>query len=326
MRVRTVASYTLLICLLSTAAMGEETFPSVTDDPILMAALRYLDAGLQASAPIRTSHLLQHVAQITHRSEADIRHHLLGRLQDLADLNQDRDEGWSTVLESREELSKRQVSRLLDHLGQGLGKILASQDDFLLDTNLRWAARGARTPPEEALQFFSRLVRDQLVNDPLVAAVEPVGVVVNGWTEKYDYKLEPLFIYLDSEDEAAAREAVRDAQRFIVPGVVRGLPTVPSIAWAFRQRDLTSLVDPAYDIRIRVQSMRFKGLTTNLQPCINLGLDVLDTQTGRSVYYEDIDHCTQLGAAAADHRLGPFVAEVANLVVDTLARQLSTLR
>ncbi|MBT3342653.1 MAG: hypothetical protein HN404_06595, partial [Gemmatimonadetes bacterium] len=216
MRVRTVASYTLLICLLSTAAMGEETFPSVTDDPILMAALRYLDAGLQASAPIRTSHLLQHVAQITHRSEADIRHHLLGRLQDLADLNQDRDEGWSTVLESREELSKRQVSRLLDHLGQGLGKILASQDDFLLDTNLRWAARGARTPPEEALQFFSRLVRDQLVNDPLVAAVEPVGVVVNGWTEKYDYKLEPLFIYLDSEDEAAAREAVRDAQRFIV--------------------------------------------------------------------------------------------------------------
>ena len=73
-------------------------------------------------------------------------------------------------------------------------------------------------------------------------------------------------------------------------------------------------------------SLRFKGLTTNLRPCISLGLDVLDTETGRSVYFEDIDHCTQLDATSANHRLGPFFSEVADLIVDTLARQLSTLR
>lgn len=318
-------SLLLLTCSLLAGA-GEPAARDVVSDPILMATLRYLDTGFRAAGPIRTHQLLQQVTATTRRSETQIRAHLLVRLQDLVALRKDDPGAWETLLARQGTLSDRQVTRLIDHLTRGLRSILTSSDDYLLDTNLRWAAREARIPAAEALAFLGRLVSHQLADDPLVAEADPIGLVVNGWTEKYDYRLEPLYIYLDTQDEAVAREAVRDIQRFIVPGVVRGLPATPGVAWAFRQRDLTALVDPTYDIRLRVRSLRFKGLTTNLQPCIDIGLDVLDTKTGRSVFFEDIEHCTQLDAITTEHRLSPFFDEVATVVVDVLARNLSTLR
>ena len=318
----------MLVALTGTAAFaqptGSTTSPVVSDDQVLMATFRLVDEGLRSSSPVRSSHVLPQVAQATGRSENDVRSHLLSKLEALEDLRQEKGAGWDHLRLRKGDLSHRQLSRLMEHLGESLTRILSSSDDYLLDTNLRWAARSARIPPEEALEFLRRLLTSQLSNDPLAKPVEPVGVVVTGWTERYDFKLEPLLLFLDTDDEAEATEAVRDIQRFIVPGVVRGLTSVPGIAWAFRQRDLTALVDPVYDIRIRARKLSFSGLTTNLQPCIDVGVDVVDTESDRSVYFKDIDHCAV--DASGEQRLLPFFSEVAHVVVDSLAPFFSTFR
>lgn|GEM_PF-1943898 len=307
----------ILICLLVDTTFAEPVpLLNLDEDPILLATLQHLDQGLRSAAPVRTSELLAHVAQTTSCSRQQVRAHLMDRLQALEDLRQQGGDDWDRLVDLGGELSRRQLSRFIDHLGQDLREILRSSDDYLLDTSLRWAARGARIPAQEALQFAHRIVATQLVDDPLAPAPEPVGVVVNGWTEKYEFRLEPLLIYLESEDEDAAREAVRDIQRFIVPGVARGLPSVPGVAWAFRQRDLTTLVDPAYDIRLRVRTLRFSGLSTNLQPCIDVGIEIIDTQSHAAVSEFDVAHCG--GVSVSPRRLSLFFDEVADVVVDTL--------
>lgn len=307
----------ILICLAAQSAPAQpEPLLDLTDDPILLTTLRHIDQGLRSADPVRSRQLLKQIARETNLSQAVVETHLLERLQTLETLRQEGGQNWERLVEMGDRLSRRQLSRLMDHLGRALRKIVTTSDDYLLDTSLRWAARGARVPPEEAMHFISRLVASQLTNDPLAPDAEPVGVVVNGWTEKYEFKLEPLLIYLGTDDENDAREAVRDIQRFIIPGVVRGLPIVPGVAWAFRQRDLTALVDPAFDIRVRVRTLRFSGLTTDLQPCIDVGITIIDTETTHAVQELDVDHCS---VAISEKRLAPFFNEVAEVIVDRLA-------
>jgi hypothetical protein len=307
----------ILICLLATTTFAQPVpLLNLDEDPILLATLRYLDQGLRSADPVRMSELLGYVAGATDHSQQQVRAHLIDRLQAMADLRQQGGDDWERLVDLGGELSRRQLSRFIDHLGRHGREILHSSDDYLLDTTLRWAAREARIPPQEALHFVNRIVAAQLVNDPLAPAAEPVGVVVNGWTEKYEFRLEPLLIYLESEDEAAAREAVRDIQRFIVPAVVRGLPSASGVAWAFRQRDLTALVDPTYDVRLRVRTLRFSGLSTNLQPCIDIGIQIIDTQSQTLASEFDVAHCGV--ASVSPRRLSLFFDEVANVVVDTL--------
>lgn len=296
-------------------------------DTVLQQTLVALQQRLGQPEPLYASRLVAQVGERTGRAPAQVRRHLLDRLDDLADLADADPEAWSAVLAlGGDQLSRRQAQRLVRQVIAGARDVLGHDGDYLVEAAVHWAAREARVPGAEAAAYVDRLVAHGLADTAPGWTPVPVGVVVSGWTEPYELGLEPLFAFFATREEGTVREAVRDLQRFLVPRLVRHLRQSPSVRFAVRDRDLTALVDPEYQLRLVVQGLRFAGTNADLLPCMDLSVDLVDRAAGATAWKADLSHCTQDHGSASVHELDPFYDEVAELVCARLDQYLQTPR
>ena len=296
-------------------------------DPVLQDLLLRLDARLDEPAPLHAAQLLAATGQATGQSATEIRAHLRGRLAALAALRADAPEAWSALLDlDAENVSRRQADRLLTEVLAATDDILASDDDYLLRVSIRHVARRARMPGPQAYGFVRCLIVHGITDTTQDWAPEPVGFVISGWTEAYEYSLDPLFLFFATEDEAFVLEAVRDVQRFVVPRLASLLPRSRGASFALRDRELTALVDPEYRAHVVVQSLRFGGTGTDLRPCADLRLEVTAAATAAAVWSTTLSHCTQTHGSARTRELGPFFDEIAELLAARLDAWLETPR
>ncbi|MFH1567842.1 MAG: hypothetical protein ABIL09_07555 [Gemmatimonadota bacterium] len=209
------------------------------------------------------------------------------------------------------ELTAGQTRRYLRELAAAGRALLDPEASYVVEARLRWAARRARVPAAKAGPVLDRLLAQGLGTDAAADTGAGEGLVVSGWTSQYDLAVEPLYLFLDTQDAAAVREAVRDVQRFVVPPVVRLLARSPRVRFAVRDRDLTALVDPTYQLHIEVQALRFAGTNTDLRPCLEATLSLTPFGQERPAWSAPLDWCTEVHGSAAVHRLDPFFEEVA---------------
>ena len=132
---------------------------------------------------------------------------------------------------------------------------------------------------------------------------------------------EPAF---DTDEEAYVREAVRDVQRFVVPRVVRRLPASRGVLYAVRDRNVNALIDPRFNLRITVQSLRFSGTNTNLLPCMDVNASLIDIDTEVTTWQTTLSHCTQEHGSATTNELDDFYEEIADFIYERVDGHFET--
>ena len=297
----------------------------VVQDTVLQEALVLLDARLASADPVHAVRLFDDIGNRTSRTSSQVRRHLQIRLEDFADLHDSNPAAWQTALGLRADtMSERQVKRLVRELSGISSRILQSDSDYLVGTGIRWAAHEARVPETEAELFARRLVAHGVIDTTTEWAPEPVGLMVSGWTDPYEFNLDPLYIFFDTDEEAFVRESVRDVQRFVVPRVVRRLPASRGVQYAVRDRNVTPLIDPQYNLRISVLSLRFGGTNADLMPCMDVNASLPATETGGSVWQSTLSHCTREHGSASTNELDDFFEEISDLIFERVDGHFET--
>ena len=105
-------------------------------------------------------------------------------------------------------------------------------------------------------------------------------------------------------------------QRFVVPRVVRRLPASRGVKYAVRDRNVTPLIDPEFNLRIRVLSMRFGGTNADLLPCMDVSVSLIATATEINTWQSTIAHCTVVNGSATTNELDNFYEEMADLIYE----------
>ncbi|MDA0334043.1 MAG: hypothetical protein O2782_02645 [bacterium] len=291
------------------------TAAGVVQDTILQETLVLLDARLASADPVHTERLFADVAERTSRSRQQIRHHLLSRLDAFRDLANTDPVSWQAILDLRvETMSQRQTNRLLDKLTVWSRRVLRSDSDYLAGTGIRWAANEAHVPEDEGSTFVRHLVAHGVIDTTTEWVPPALGLVVSGWTDPYEFSLEPLYAFFAAPEEAYVREAVRDVQRFIVPRVVRRLPKSRGVLYAVRDREVTTLIDPEAELRLTVLGLRFGGTNADLLPCMDLSARLTTISSGAVTWQTTIAYCTESHGSATTNELDAFYEEVADII------------
>jgi hypothetical protein len=310
----TILILATLLCWLSalpTLAAG------VVQDTVLQETLVLLDERLNGADPVHATHLFADVGERAARTPPQVREHLLLRLRDFDNLADTDTTAWKAALDLRaRSMSKRQVERLLRELSDISERVLRDDSDYLVGTGIRWAAHEARVPEAEATLFTRHLVAHGVIDTTTEWIPEQRGLMVSGWTEPYESSLNPLYVFFDTDEEAYVREAMRDIQRFVVPRVVSRLPASRGVKYAVRDRNVTPLIDPEFNLRIRVLSMRFGGTNADLLPCMDVSVSLIATATEINTWQSTIAHCTVVNGSATTNELDNFYEEMADLIYE----------
>ena len=297
----------------------------VVQDTVLQETLVLLDERLAGADPVHAARLFKDVAGRTSRTTQQVRHHLQARLDDFGGLRDTDPTVWKEVLDLRaESMSERQVKRLLRELTGISDRVLGADSDYLVGTGIRWAAYEARVPEDEAGTFARYLVAHGVIDTTTEWVPEPVGLMVSGWTDPYEFGLSPLYGFFDTDEEAYVREAVRDVQHFVVPRVVRRLPASRGVLYAVRDRNVNALIDPRFNLRITVQSLRFSGTNTDLLPCMDVTASLIDIDTEVTTWQTTLSHCTQEHGSATTNELDDFYEEIADLIYERVDGHFET--
>ena len=297
----------------------------VVQDTVLQETLILLEERLAGADPVHAARLFADVAGRTSRTPQQVRRHLVARLDDFGGLRDTDPTLWKTVLDLRvESMSERQVKRLLRELTSISHRVLGADSDYLVGTGIRWAAHEAHVPEDEASVFARHLVAHGVIDTTTEWAPEPVGLMVSGWTDPYEFNLSPLYVFFDTDEEAYVREAVRDVQRFLVPRVVRRLPASRGVLYAVRDRNVNALIDPRFNLRITVLSLRFGGTNVDLLPCMDVRASLIDTGTDLTGWQSTLSHCTEEHGSATTNELDDFYEEIADLIYEQVDGHFET--
>ncbi len=304
-----------LFCLFCLLRAVPVTAAGVVQDTILQETVVLLNARLASADPVHTERLFADVAARTSRSPQQIRDHLLARLEAFRDLANTDPAAWQAILDLRvETMSQRQTNRLLDKLTLLSRRVLRSDNDYLAGTGIRWAANEAHVPENEGSTFARRLVAHAVIDTTTEWVPPALGLVVSGWTDPYEFSLEPLYAFFATAEEAYVREAVRDVQRFIVPRAVRRLAKSRGVLYAVRDRDVTTLIDPEAELRLTVLGLRFGGTNADLLPCMDISARLSTISSGTVTWQTTIAYCSQSHGSATTNELDAFYEEVADII------------
>ena len=291
------------------------TAAGVVQDSVLQETLTLLTARLADAGPVHAKQLFADVAETTSRSPQQVRHHLLTRLEDFRQFPDTDPDVWQAALNLRvETMSQRQAQRLLRELTGLARRVLHDDRDYLVGTGIRWAANEAHVPENEGGTFARRLIASGVI-DTTTEWVPPAhGLVVSGWTEPFEVGLTALTAFFATDEEAYVREAVRDVQRFVVPRVVRRLPTSRGVQYAVRDRNVTNLIEPELDLRLTVMNLRFSGTNADLVPCMDVSARLTTIDQGVVTWQTTLSHCTRDHGSSTTSELDAFYEEIADII------------
>lgn len=262
----------VLVLLAASLAGGAAAEPGPGDGEAVVAALEALEAALESERPTYTQRQLGEIAQELGASPEATRLHLLAGLDSLRAASEGASEHWRELVESgRGQLDPKRVNRFLRELLALARRAVAGDDNYVVQTSVRYAARQAGLEAPEATACLARILGRATGSRQRRSMV---GVVVSGKTAPYERDMERAFLYFGTRDEAFVTEALREVHRFVVPRVVTRLPRHPKVKWAVRERDLTPLLDPDWRVQVTVQQLRFVEEAGQLRACMDLELAV----------------------------------------------------
>jgi hypothetical protein len=287
--------------------------------------------GLDTQKPVYLSQVIGRIAAQLGEEPAVVRQGLVIRLDSLAQAVErhwrQKSDAWKEVLAlRRDEMSTKQVAKLLTNLVQGANLALGSEKDYWVAGMIRRAALDAKVKRQTAHAYLERLVDKTLESGDDTGAERQFGLLISGHTNRFEVNKDPLFIFFRTQDEAFVLEQVREIQRFIIPRLVRAAARQPAIKYAVRQRERTALVRPEYHLGIGVDNLHFTGSNANLRPCLEATLELVELSSQTSVWTHDFSYCTDEQGSKNAENLHPFYDEVAEQLSQELDEALESER
>ena len=291
------------------------------------ALRRILYATLQEQLAQQASYshdLLNRIAQESGVPLEELCPRLQGLLDSLMAQREAETGAWEMLLlQGGPDIAPERADKLIAYLAKESRSVLANENNVLLEKRIKKAARKAKVPFFQSRAYILRSFAWAVASSaPQEDSKQSLHFLVVGHTNPFEVALDPLFLFFDTEDEAFAREQVREVQRFLVPALVRRLPELDAIGWAVRERESNALVIPDYQLRVGIDELRFTGSNLNLKPCIETTLEVIQWESQVHLMEEPFSFCSERHGTATSRELAPFWDEAADAIGVHLVERL----
>ena len=297
--------------------------------PLQSALYAELQAHFSRQVPIYSQDIFAAVAARTGRSSDELRAHI-GTLLDTLEAQRENDtEAWaSLLLQGSPDITSERTGKLIGYLAKEGRKVLANENNVLLERGVKKAARKARVPFFQSRAYILKALEWAQVTSGKAQEqrLNPFGFLVGGKTNRFEIALDPLFLFFDTEDAAFVREQVREVQRFIIPAMVRRLPESDAILWAVRERESNPLVVPDYHLRVGIDNLSFAGSNLNLKPCVETTVDLVHWESQVQLMLESFSFCSEKNGSATTRELAPFWNEAADAIREHALKRLGRQR
>lgn len=300
---------TLLLLLALPAAIWAEFDEERFRHDVFIALYESFDDG----DPAHSAEFLARLSRESGVSKEELPARLIALIDTLEKQRKDESTAWKTLtLQGEPEVDAKRADKLLHYLGKESRKILSSNNDHLLDSSIKKAARKSRIPFFQSRTLILNSLDWALSDDIAKRKKEAIGLLVGGHTNRFEIGLDPLFIFFNTQDEAFVREQVREVQRFIIPALVRRLPESERILWAVRERESNILVQPDFHLVFGVDNFNFSGSNMDLKPCVELRVELRAWENKALLLQEPFSFCSQENGSANANELAPFWNETAD--------------
>jgi len=294
------------------------------NDNLPHATIALLRSELATQVPTYSHPFLSSLAATTSLPDSTLRIRLLELLETLDQQRQAKSETWGALTGlGGITIPSGNADRLLRNLLKEARVALSGADNYLLDNGIRQATKKARLSDFQGRAYLLQALDWGLTGSSEEEEGNDFGVIVGGYTRRFEINKDPLFIFFNSDDEAFVMEQVREIQRFIIPALTRRLPDSNLIRWAIRQRESNVLLDPRYKIVFRVENLTFTGSNRDLRPCIEATVELLGMPDEATLHTEAFQHCTEKYGSANAYTLDPFYEEIADEVSELFEDILS---
>lgn len=267
--------------------------------------------------PTYSHDILNAVAAQSGIALSELRPQIAVLLDSLEAQRNNKTDTWATLLmQGGPDITPERTSKLIGYLLKEQRKVLASENNILLEKGIKKAARKAKVPFFQSRGFILKALEwaQVISGDHQEQQRKPIGFLVGGYTNRFEVALDPLFLFFQTEDEAFVREQVREVQRFIIPAMVRRLPESAAILWAVRERESNALVVPDYHLRVGVDNISFSGSNLDLKPCIETTLELAHWGSKARLMQESFSFCSEKNGSANTHELTAFWNEAADAI------------
>ena len=300
---------TLFLLLALPAAIWAEFDEKQFQHDVFIALYETFDDG----DPAHSAEFLARLSRESDVSKEKLPARLIALIDTLEKQRKNKSTAWKTLtLQGEPEVDAKRAEKLLHYLGKESRKVLLSNNDHLLDSSIKKAARKSRIPFFQSRTFILNSL-DWALSDNISNRKEnDIGLLVGGHTNRFKIGLDPLFIFFNTQDEAFVREQVREVQRFIIPALVRRLPESERILWAVRERESNVLVQPDFHLVFGVENFNFSGSNMDLKPCVELRIELRAWDNKALLLQEPFSFCSQKNGSANANELAPFWNETAD--------------
>jgi len=285
------------------------------NDHLPRTILGLLRSELATQMPTYSHPFLDSLATATDLPDTTLRTRLGEFLDSLEQQRKKKSETWQSLTHlGGTTIPSSSADRLLRNLLKEARVALNGTDNYLLDNGIRQATKKARLADFQGRAYLLQALDWALTGSTEEKESNDFGVIVSGYTRRFEINKDPLFIFYNSDDEAFVMEQVREIQRFIIPALTHRLPDSNLIRWAIRQRESNALLDPRYKIVFRVENLTFTGSNRDLRPCIEATVELLGMPDETALHTEAFQHCTEKHGSANAYTLNPFYEEIADQV------------
>ena len=293
--------------------------------PVQSALYAELQAHFSRQDPIYSQDILAAVAGRTGLSAAELRPRIGALLDTLSAQRKNETETWAALLlQGSPDITAERTDKLIGYLIKEGHKVLANENNVLLEKGVKKAARKAKVPFFQSRAYILKALEwaQVISGESQQQKIEPFGFLVGGKTNRFEVALDPLFLFFDTEDEAFVREQVREVQRFIIPAMVRRLPESDAILWAVRERESNALVVPDYHLRVGIDNLSFTGSNLDLKPCVETTIDLVHWESKVQLMLESFSFCSEKNGSATTRELAPFWNEAADAIREHALKRL----
>ena len=300
---------TLFLLLALPAAIWAEFDEKQFRHDVFIALYETFDDG----DPAHSAEFLARLSRESGVSKEELPARLIALIDTLEKQRKNESTAWKTLaLQGEPEVDAKRADKLLHYLCKESRKVLSSNNDHLLDSSIKKAARKSRVPFFQSRTFILNSLDWALSDNISNRNKEDIGLLVGGHTNRFEIGLDPLFIFFNTQDEAFVREQVREVQRFIIPALVRRLPESERILWAVRERESNVLVQPDFHLVFGVDNFNFSGSNMDLKPCVELRVELRAWENKALLLQEPFSFCSQENGSAKASELAPFWNETAD--------------
>ena len=282
-----------------------------------------LHQRFESGEPVYSTNFIENLVTNEHGTQEELRDRLSSLINTLDIEREKNSDLWKDIIsKSSPEIESHRAEKLIKYWFQESRKVLRSKNNYLLDKNMRDAARRSKVPFFQSRSYLLRILEWATKNTQAIGSHRPFGILVSGKSNRYEINIDPLFLFFDSQDEAFIREQVREIQRFIIPSLVRRLPESERILWCVRERESNALVRPDYQLIFSVESLSFTGSNIDIRPCVELKIEILDWKTKSLITRQPFSQCSNKNSSSNSKNLSPFWNEIADNIRDLVILEL----